>query len=361
MNPINSNLTRLDGIENNLVTQGSISSNNIILKNNKKSFIQTKSTNFSFEQNKSKETSTTKNSPKKIELKPLKKNISTKIGLKKPIINVNISTPNKNEEKKRGNSMILNSLIPTNVNSFHHLISGNDYGIFENVNWALGLRDGGKNNRRNNDLKRKKISVTESFNEPSFYLQDLEKYRKHKKNNYEQKIVRLNPNYNKIKHLVIGKKTGNINISQFNFSTCLRDYNKNESKTNVEKEKNWKMMPLPQLKSDNYVVKCLSPITPAGIQNLKHLEKIIPKNYQVNHGEAIVGNDKIKTKILVNNRSYTVSGYGDCLGLPKYNNKFGDNNMFANKDLLSTTSNPFSKFELGLRIYGSHKNIKKHF
>ena len=41
MNAINSNLTRLDGIENNLVTQGSTSSNNIILKNNKKSFIQT--------------------------------------------------------------------------------------------------------------------------------------------------------------------------------------------------------------------------------------------------------------------------------------------------------------------------------
>ena len=134
----------------------------------------------------------------------------------------------------------MNSLIPTNVNSFHHLISGNDYGIFENVNWALGLRDGGKNNRRNNDLKRKKISVTESFNEPSFYLQDLEKYRKHKKNNYEQKIVKLNPNYNKIKHLVIRKKTGNINISQFNFSICLKDYNKNESKTNVEKKKNEK-------------------------------------------------------------------------------------------------------------------------
>ena len=35
--------------------------------------------------------------------------------------------------------------------------------------------------------------------------------------------------------------------------------------------------------------------------------------------------------------------------------------MLAKKDLLSTTSNPLSKFELGLRIYSSHKNIKNHF
>ena len=68
----------------------------------------------------------------------------------------------------------------------------------------------------------------------------------------------------------------------------------------LKKKKKWKMMTLPKLKSDNYVVKCLSTITPADIQNLKHLEKKIPKNYQVNHGEAIVSNDKIKTKILFN-------------------------------------------------------------
>ena len=86
----------------------------------------------------------------------------------------------------------------------------------------------------------------------------------------------------------------------------------------------------------------------------------MPKNYEINHGEAIVGNDRIKTKILVNNRSYTVCGYGECLGDPKYDNKFGDNNMFANKDILKTETNPSSKFELGLRIYGSYKNIS-HF
>ena len=358
MKKINSNFKRIDEMENNLVTQASTSSNFVNNKNSKKSFIQTRSTNFSLEHNKSKNNSPNKNSQKRKELKPLKKNESTIIGINKPIIS--ISTPENNEIKKRGNSLILKSLVPTNINSFQHLITGNAYGIFENINWALGLRNSGANNRRNEDLSRKKISITESFHEPTFYIEDLEKFRKTKKNNYEPKIVKLNPNYNKIKHLILSKKTGNINSSQFNFSTCLRDYNKNDIKNNVEKEKNWKMMPLPRLKSDNYINKCLSPVTQAGIQSYKNLEKYIPKNYEVKHGEAIVGNDRIKTKIMVNNRSYTVSGYGDCLGDPKYNNKFGDNNMFANKKIIDTASNPLSKFELGLRIYASHKNIK-HF
>ena len=358
MKQINSNFKRIDEMENNLVTQASTSSNFLNNKNSKKSFIQTRSTNFSLEHNKSKKNSPNKNSQKRGELKPLKKNESTKIGLKKPIIS--ISTPENNEIKKRGNSLILNSLVPTNINSFRHLITGNAYGIFENINWTLGLRNSGVNNRRNEDLSRKKISITESFHEPTFYIEDLEKFKKTKKNTYEPKIVKLNPNYNKIKHLILSKRTGNINSSQFNFSTCLRDYNKNDIKNNVEKEKNWKMMPLPRLKSDNYTNKCLSPVTQAGIQSYKNLEKYIPKNYEVRHGEAIVGNDRIKTKIMVNNRSYTVSGYGNCLGDPKYNNKFGDNNMFANRKIIDTASNPLSKFELGLRIYASHKNIK-HF
>ena len=172
--------------------------------------------------------------------------------------------------------------------------------------------------------------------------------------------MEYNPNYNKIKHLVLGKNNGNINFSQFKFSTCLRYYKTDDNKNNKEKEKKWKITPLPKIKSDNKIVKCLSPITHNGIQNVKKLEKIMPKNYEINHVEAIVGNDKIKTKVLGINRSYTVSGLGECLGDPKYDNKFRDNNIFANKLILSTETNPFSKFELGLRVYGSYKNIN-HF
>ena len=344
---------------------------NEIDNNIKKTFYQTNTTNFTSAP-KSKKNSPNKNSPKKLlDLIQLKKNDNKKISLKKPLIS--ISTPEKekpigNYDSNKKEKPRINCLMPTNINMFQHLITGSDFGIFENLNWALGLRNAGRINRRNNELSKKKISVTSTFNEPSFYNEDLEKYKKSKKISYDTKIVKLNPNYDKIKHLLLGKKTGNINYSQFNFSTCLRDYNniKNkddkekdkEIKINSEREKNWKYLPLPKIKGDNYIVKCPCPVTEGGIQNVKKLEKIMPKNYEIKHGEAVVGNDKIKTKILVNNKNYTVCGFGEYLGDPKYDNKFGDNNMFANKGILREASNNLSKFELGLRLYGSHKNIK---
>lgn len=46
---------------------------------------------------------------------------------------------------------------------------------------------------------------------------------------------------------------------------------------------------------------------------------------------------------------------GETLGDEKYDNIFGDNNMFANKRILSTHTNQQCKFELGLRLYGKDK------
>ena len=173
------------------------------------------------------------------------------------------------------------------------------------------------------------------------------------------KITKLNPNYEKIKHLVVGNKTGNINYSQFNFSTCLRDYNKNEE--NKQKEKKWTLLCLPKIESDKNTCKCLSPVTSAGIQNVKQLTDIMPRNYEVKYEDAFVGESKIKKKILVNNRSFTVSGYGWSLGDKKYDNKFRDKNMFANKNLLRNETNPLCKFELGLRNYGYTKKNDNYY
>ena len=107
-----------------------------------------------------------------------------------------------------------------------------------------------------------------------------------------------------------------------------------------------------------YLVKYLSPITQQGIQNLRNVEKFLHKNYEYSYEDVIVGNDKIKKKVIHYNRNYTVAGIGDSLGEEKYNNHFGDNNMFANKGILSTASNTQCKFELGLRIYGPFKDKK---
>ena len=347
MKPSIPKFKNLKEIENDKITQPTTSSIINSVKKDKRSFYQTRSTNFSLEQMKKINYQTpTNRSPNKLKLK---KNSSAKNGIIKPIIN--ISSPQKEDGNKKLNTNFSEAkfLFPTNINSFLHLMNGKDFGIYDNINWALGLRD----------YKDKKIKIINNTTEPAFYSEDLEKYKKKQKRKFEPLIEQLNPNYNKIRHLILKKGLNdNMNFSQFKFSTCLRNYKKEENKHNKQREKSWKNLPLPSLNSNKYEVKCLAPITNQGIENYKKLEKISPKNYQISYGEAIVGNDKIKTKNLVNNRNYTVCGFGGSLGDKKYNNKFGDNNMFANKKILSTATNPQCKFELGLRLYGSNKNKK---
>lgn len=342
----------LKEIEND-ITQPTSSSGINSVKKDKRSFYQTRSTNFSVEQMKKLSYQTpTNRSPNKLQLK---KNYSSKNGIKKPIIS--ISTPKKEDENKKLNANFSEAqfLLPTNINSFLHLMNGKDFGIYENLNWALGLRD----------YKDKKLKKLDNTTEPAFYAEDLKKYQIKQKRKFEPLIAQLNPNYSKIKHLILKKGLNdNMNFSQFKFSTCLRNYKKEENKLNKQREKSWKNLPLPSLNSNKYEVKCLAPRTNQGIENYQKLEKFTPKNYQISFGEAIVGNDKIKTKKVVSNRNYTVCGFGGALGDKKYNNKFGDNNMFANKKILSTATNPQCKFELGLRLYGSNKkyiNKKKFF
>ena len=199
----------LKEIENDIITQPTSSSGINSVKKDKRSFYQTRSTNFSIEQMKKINYKTpTNRSPNKIQLK---KNSSTKNGIIKPIIS--ISTPKKEDENIKLNTNFSEAkfLLPTNINSFLHLMNGKDFGIYENLNWALGLRD----------YKDKKIKISDITTEPAFYAEDLEKYKKKQKRKFEPLIEQLNPNYNKIKHLILKKGLNdNVNFSQFKFSTC---------------------------------------------------------------------------------------------------------------------------------------------
>ena len=84
----------------------------------------------------------------------------------------------------------------------------------------------------------------------------------------------------------------------------------------------------------------------------------MPKSYDYKIKEVFVGNDKIKKKIIYTKNNYTLSGIGETLGDEKYNNHFGDNNMFANKRILTIETNPQCKFELGLRHYKRYNDKK---
>ena len=373
-------------IEENIITQATTSTD--FSKKNKAPYYNTFSSNFSLEQNKNQITnrntqkikiidSIKKNkknmkffSPirnlQKIEETPYKKSNKT-IGEK--------SHTQKKEANKNNNNknypIRINSLLPTNINLYQHLIRGTDFGIYDNLNWTLRLRDYSnkglgntkvdyKNYYYHRDTKEKseekkqeKIKLTENFNPPSYYEEDLQKYKKKKKATSKSLITQLNPNYNSIKHLLFGNNYGKVNSSQFNFETTLRD-----SFGDIKDKKKWEVLPVVKNNNKKYLVKYLSPITQQGIQNLRNVEKFLHKNYEYSYEDVIVGNDKIKKKVIHYNRNYTVAGIGDSLGEEKYNNHFGDNNMFANKGILSTASNTQCKFELGLRIYGPFKDKK---
>lgn len=315
--------------------------NNSIISNilNKSSLNQTGTTDYSNSQNESLN-----------EIKPKKNQIIKKIK-SKPLIDIKTSDEeNKKLNKKRShpNLNVSKNILPTNVNAFYHLIYDNLFGSYESLNWALGLR------LASNNLKSKKILA-----EPAFYQADSKKFLEKISKDTKPLLNQLNPNFSKIQHLTHGKGRGNINYSQFNFSSCLRNFKNKQIEINKEKEKHFNLTPLPQIKSDKYKIKCLSPITTSGISNLSKIENYIPKNYKISFEDTKVGNDNIKKKILSINRNYTLCGFGENLAEQKYNNKFREVNYFANKELLTNNSNPMSKFELGLRNYKRYNSSDK--
>lgn len=300
---------------------------------NKKSLNQTNTTDYSLSQETHQNDIKTKKE-KKSPIKPL----------------IAITTP-KNENKNlikiksQPNMNINTNILPTNVNDFYHLIYDNLFGSYESLNWALGLRLANKKDNLNSE---------KHFTEPTFYTEDEKKFSEKNAKYIKPLLNQFNPDFSKIQHLTRRRNKGNINYSQFSFSSCLRN-----NKINKDKERNFKLTRLPNITGYKYKIRNLAPITTSGISNLNKIENYISKNYQITYENTKVGKDIIKKKILSINKNYTLCGLGECLGDKKYNNKFREVNISANKHLLSTTSNPFCKFELGLRDYKYNNSLDK--
>ena len=155
MKPIKSKFRSVYEIGSNIITQASSSRNINNIRRNKSTFNQSRSTNYSLEYNKNKEKSPNEEFKKIPEKISLKKNEITKLGIKKPLIS--ISTPER-EKIKKSETPSNAPLIPVNINPVSHLIMDNSYGIFENINWTLGLRDYNKN-----EISKKKSKYYRNF------------------------------------------------------------------------------------------------------------------------------------------------------------------------------------------------------
>lgn len=256
-------------------------------------------------------------------------------------------TSRNNNKLKTG--LFQNIILPRNINSYTHLIRGKNVGNYAEIDWVLKLRDYDQ-----------QIKLKDNFSPPNFYDEDLQKYKNKLKKIDKSLILKLNPNYYKIKHLIYRNKGDHSNYSQFHFATTLR----NIKSYKEEKSKNFQILPICEKNNNNNhkVAKFLAPLTKYGKINLQKIEKYISKNHDYKFEEATFEGQKIIRKIFIKNDKYTISGIGETLGDLKYNNNYYDNNMFANKKILQTESNPMCKFELGLRFYGNdfEKKNKTH-
>ena len=365
------------------VTQGTTSTD--FTKTTKALFMQTISSNFSSQSKVNKIISRNKKTLEKNDkpfktVSPLKtvqnihKNSNT---MDRPRKSIEALGLDKNIKKQIKSKLIQNLLLPRNINSYTHLIRGKGVGIYAEIDWALRLRDYSnkldetkvidykdyyyrKNQKqeKTEEIKHEKIQLTENFSPPYFYEDDLKKYKNKNKISEKSLTIKLNPNFNKIKHLLFRNKGDHSNQSQFHFATTLR--NIKTLNENYNKNKKFEVLPIvDKNNNNNYIVsKFLSPCTKRGIENLKKIEKFMSRNHEYKFDYAWINGEKIKKKIFTENNKFTISGIGETLGDIKYDNYFRNNNIVANKKILETEANPMCKFEIGLRFYGNDEDRK---
>lgn len=402
---------------------------NSILKNvhfNKKnqvSLTEMSPNNFSHKINKTLEHKLNKlinNSPSKKSVKFIDENINNtnntinnnnddnnkKIFMMKKKFNQTFSNFNKRCSLTFGGSgakyIKANELLPTNINSYIHLIKDKEFSIYENLNWTMRLRENStgkikdyndffisKENNFANEKESSKIRVTTDFHPPSFYDEDLKKFKSKKifseKNNtkfnspfgtkslkrplstyYNPDIfsdsVKTNNennfNYNIIKHLSTKKNCGHgqINLAQFKFSTSLRNFftptHLKTATTSREGDRKW-APPYGKKNLEKFLSEYFEPRTKNGMMTYRNREGLFPKKLEIKrYQNVLVGNDTIKKKIMGKVDGVNFSGAGDTLGDMKYDNIFREVNINSNKKILKLANNDYCKFELGLRLYG---------
>lgn len=319
----------------------------------------------------------------KIENKPKKTNKTTKI---KKIKNNFLLNPKKlpkiidtndikitNQKKEKEIKIKLSSNKIKNINLINNR-NMNDYQQFctelksthiGNLSWATKLREAlkilnqspnQKKNKRDkakqiSNEKPKGISLTQNFKEPQFYMEDLEKYKQRIKKEKRPLSSILNPNFNNIRHLFINKNGGNSN----EFASSLRNYNSPKKEQKI-KWKNYYSV----FKENKYVTKFLLPRTPSGKENLKKMEKKIYKPYIVLYKDIVLGNDRIKQKVMTPEKNYTYSGIGEHLNMVNYNTRYRVKNSSDAENILKNGTNSQCLFELSLRNYKSFDAKKKN-
>ena len=181
--------------------------------------------------------------------------------------------------------------------------------------------------------KTKGLNLTETFNEPKFYNEDLEKFKLRQKKNKRPLSSILNPNFNNIRHLFINKNS----FRSKEFGASLRNYSPIKSGKDKLKVK-WDNYIRPN-KEDSHLTRFLLPKTNEGKQNLKKLEKRMYRPYKVMFKDVMIGEDTIKQKILTPKKDFTYDGIGEHLNMINYHSKYRVRNTSQGEEIFKNGTN----------------------
>ena len=165
----------------------------------------------------------------------------------------------------------MNLRLPKNIQEYRHIID-----TFQSrdsdVEWIFELRG---YNKKNNFMNLKNVSV----NQPSFYQDDFEKYRKKIEKDNKDKTenpLRMKGNAGELEHLLLKRLNMPANPSQVGFDSTLRQFN--QFKTVSGPDVPWKNLNISSKKDllDTY----LPPLTKNSIKNLSTINKYVSRPYE---------------------------------------------------------------------------------
>lgn len=271
---------------------------------------------------------------------------STKSTKPSTLHNITITDPYDTLPDENGKK----STVPKNINEYKHLMSENNLLGYGELKWTLGLRTN-PNYYNDKNKKRKPQQTTVLFHPPSFYDEDLSKFKA--KNKIRPFSSTIN-NFSKISHLTKTHNGESVNGAQFNFETTLRNfkprngdfYNKNE----------WNDVPYTSRITDE--VKFPPPFTQYSLETMKKIDKFTSRPFSVKYEKTTVGNDTIKRKKLFQDNTVTLGTFGEHKSLRPYSSKYQDANTFRNHELLGKHTNSQCLFELCLRVNGDIERTK---
>ena len=276
----------------------------------------------------------------------------------------------QNKEKKEIPKIQYNLFYNRNINDYQMFITEYTNTHNGNLSWAIKLRANQNKNiltepsSKKSSSKNKKttktkssksnektiekpkgITLTESFNEPKFYNEDLEKYKLRIKKEKRPLSSMLNPNFNIIRHLYIDKN----NFRSKEFGASLRNYSplkKGKDKIKIK----WDNYLSPN-RDDKHLTKFLLPRTNDGREAMKRLDKRMYRPYKVLFKDVILGDDKIKQKVMTPVKDFTYDGIGEHLNMINYHSHYRVKNTSQAENIFKKGTNSQCLYELGLRNY----------